>query len=139
MGLSVFGDKAKKPDENDLSAALGNTKPLWDQLKSHVIETYPPITEDWKHYGKNSGWTMKLLRKKRNLFFSYPGDGMFNLGFVFGDKAVQAVEDSSTPEHLKEELRTARKYAEGRGLKVPIRNLEDLDTAIELIAIKVKN
>ncbi|MCP4152356.1 MAG: DUF3788 family protein, partial [bacterium] len=59
MGLSIFDDKAKRPDDNDLTEALGETKSLWDQLKTHVIEAYPPITEDWKHYGKSSGWTMK--------------------------------------------------------------------------------
>ncbi|MCP5103241.1 MAG: DUF3788 domain-containing protein [bacterium] len=139
MGLSIFTDKAKRPDDGDLSRALGEVKPLWDQLKLFVIETYPPIVEDWKHYGKNSGWTMKLLRKKRNLFFSYPGEGLFTLGFVFGEKAVQAVENSSLPTHLIEELKAARKYAEGRGLPVPIRTGRDLETAKQLIAIKVEN
>lgn len=139
MGLSVFTDKARKPDENDLSAALGKAKLFWDELKSHVMETYPPIVEDWKHYGKNSGWTMKLLRKKRNLFFSYPGEGMFSLVFVFGERAVQAVENSSVPSKLIEELKAARKYAEGRGIMVPLRNREDLETAKQLIVIKVEN
>jgi hypothetical protein len=139
MGLSVFDDKAKQPDDSDLAGALGDTKPLWDQLKSHVLETYPPITEDWKHYGKSSGWTMKLLRKKRNLFFSYPGEGMFTLVFVFGDKAVGVIEKSSLPIPLIEELKAARKYAEGRGLQVPVRTTEDLETAKQLIAIKVEN
>jgi Protein of unknown function (DUF3788) len=139
MALSVFLDKAKRPDDTDLSEALGGTKSLWDQLKTHVIESYPPITEDWKHYGKNSGWTMKLLSKKRNLFFSYPGDSMFTVVFVFGDKAVKAVENSSIPVNLITELRDSRKYAEGRGLKVPIQTTEDLKTAKQLIAIKVEN
>lgn len=119
--------------------ALGETKSLWDQLKTHVTESYPPITEDWKHYGKNSGWTMKLLRKKRNLFFSYPGDGMFQIVFVFGDKAVEAIENSSIPAELAEELRAARKYAEGRGLTVPVRTPGDLETIKQLIAVKVAN
>ena len=139
MGLSIFEDKAKRPDDNDLNQALGETKPLWDQIKTHVIETYPPITEDWKHYGKSSGWTMKLLRKKRNLFFSYPAEGMFWLGFVFGEKAVAAVENSSIPPHLIEELKSARKYGEGRGLRVPVRAAEDLETVKQLIAVKVEN
>lgn len=139
MSLSIFSDKSKKPDDADLSTALGALKNVWDQLKQHVIDTYPPITEDWKHYGKSSGWTMKLLRKKRNLFFSYPGEGMFSLGFVFGDRAVEAVEKSSIPAHLIEELKAARKYAEGRGLKVPINTPDDLETAKQLIAIKIEH
>ena len=58
MGLSVFLDKSKPPEENDLSTVLGETKSLWDELKTFVKEQCPDIIEDWKHYGKNSGWTM---------------------------------------------------------------------------------
>ena len=139
MALSIFVDKAKQPDDNDLSDALGETKSLWDQLKTYVIESYPPITEDWKHYGKSSGWTMKLLCKKRNLFFSYPGEGMFWLGFIFGNKAVAAIEKSSIPQKLIDELRNARKYAEGSCLKLPVHTAEDIETAKQLIAVKVEN
>lgn len=138
MGLSVFVDKSDKPNDSALLTVLGETKRLWDHLKIHVIDTYPPITEEWKHYGKNSGWTMKLLRKKRNLFFSYPGEGMFTVVFIFGDRAVEAIEKSSIPTQLIEELKSARKYAEGRGLSLPVNTSEDLETVKQLIAIKTQ-
>ncbi len=139
MALSVFTDKTKPPGDNELAEALGGTKQLWDQLKVHVKETYPNIVEDWKHYGKSSGWTMKLLKKKRNLFFSYPGQGHFVVVFVFGDKAVQAVENSSLPRDIVNTLKEARKYAEGRGLKVPVKNRDDFEVVKKLITIKVEN
>ncbi len=82
---------------------------------------------------------MKLLRKKRNLFFSYPGDGLFTVGFIFGDKAVKAVEESSVPKELIEELLAARKYAEGRRLSVTIRKPQDVEAVKKLLAIKVAN
>ena len=139
MGLSVLMDKTKKPEEKDLTEVLGETKPLWDQLKAHILEMFPDIVEDWKHYGKNSGWTMKLLKKKRNLFFSYPGTSQFVLVFVFGDKAVAAVEQTSVPEAIKEALRQARKYAEGRGVQVAVKSPEDLVIVKKLVQIKIEN
>ena len=139
MSLSVFTDKSKLPGDRELAEALGETKQLWDQLKDYVKEIYPDIIEDWKHYGKNSGWTMKLLKKKRNLFFSYPGQGHFTVVFVFGDKAVQAVENSSLPRDIVNTLKEARKYAEGRGLQVIVKNRDDLEVVKQLITIKVEN
>jgi hypothetical protein len=139
MALSVFTDKSKLPGDHDLAEALGETKQLWDQLKTYVKETYPDIIEDWKHYGKSSGWTMKLLKKKRNLFFSYSGQGHFTVVFVFGDKAVQAVENSSLPRDIINTLKAAKKYAEGRGLRVTVKNHDDLEIVKTLITIKVEN
>jgi hypothetical protein len=139
MALSLFTDKSKVPDDQDLAVALGEAKQLWDQLKIHVKETYPNIIEDWKHYGKSSGWTMKLLKKKRNLFFSYPGQGHFTVVFVFGDKAAQAVENSSLPPDIINTLKEAKKYAEGRGLRVTVKNHDDLEIVKKLITIKIEN
>ena len=139
MALSVFTDKSKLPGDQDLAGALGETKQLWDQLKTYVKEIYPDIIEDWKHYGKSSGWTMKLLKKKRNLFFSYPGQGHFTVVFVFGDKAVQAVENSSLPKDIVDTLKAAKKYAEGRGLRVTVKNHDDLEIVKTLITIKLEN
>jgi hypothetical protein len=139
MGLSVFEDKNHPPSEKDLSNVLGEVKTFWDDLKKHVMENYPPVVEDWKHYGKSSGWTMKLLRKKRNLFFSYPGNDEMTVVFVFGDRAVQAVEKSDIPAPIIEELKQARKYAEGRGIKIPVRNADDAEIIKKLIAIKIEN
>ena len=139
MALSVFTDKSKPPGDQDLAGALGEAKQLWDQLKTHVKEIYPNIIEDWKHYGKSSGWTMKLLKKKRNLFFSYPGQGHFVVVFVFGDKAVQAVENSSLPQEIINTLKEAKKYAEGRGLRVTVKNHDDLEIVKKLIAVKLEH
>jgi hypothetical protein len=139
MALSVFTDKSKLPGDHDLTGALGEAKQLWDQLKTYVKEIYPDIIEDWKHYGKSSGWTMKLLKKKRNLFFSYPGQGYFVVVFVFGDKAVRAVENSSLPRDIVNTLKAAKKYAEGRGLQVTVKNHDDLEIVKKLITIKVEN
>ena len=139
MALSVFLDKSAKPDEQGLAEALGDKKQWWDQLKAYVKEIIPDIIEDWKHYGKNIGWTMKLLKKKRNLFFSYPGDNVFTVVFVFGDKAVLAIENGDFPRDIVDTLKAVRKYAEGRGLSVAIENREDLETVKKLITIKLEN
>lgn len=139
MGLSVFTDKAKRPGEEELSEALGETKRLWDALKGYANENYSNLIEDWKHYGKNSGWTMKLLMKKRNLFFLYPGQGQFVVVFVFGDRAVQAVENSSLPQDILDALKASPKYAEGRGLRVTVKTPQDLEHVKTLLTIKIEH
>jgi hypothetical protein len=139
MALSVFTDKTMRPGEAELSKALGESKLLWDRLLNHANENYSNLMEEWKHYGKSSGWTMKLLMKKRNLFFLYPGEGQFVVGFVFGDKAVQAVEKSSLPQDIIDALKASPKFAEGRGLPVTVKTPQDLEWVKALLTIKIEH
>ena len=139
MSISQFVDKAVKPDDKSLMKAIGTTGKLWNQLKKHLEDNYGPITEDWKFYSQQSGWTLKMLRKKRNLFFFIPLQGHFQLVFIFGDKAVAAVEKSDLPKDMIDRLRKAKKYMEGRGLQVEVRTSEDLENVKKLVGIKLSN
>ena len=139
MSSSVFTDRSTKPDAAQLAGALGAAAPIWSELRHHFETEYGPLVEEWKFYSKKSGLTMKTLWKKRNLFFLTPLDGYFRLGFVFGDRAVAAVEASDLSDEMKQELRDARKYAEGRGLVLEFRTREDIEPVKTLVEIKVKN
>jgi hypothetical protein len=69
MAASVFEDKANIPDDKMLAKALGKSHRLWQEIKKHLKAEYGELIEDWKFYGGKSGWILKTLRKKRNLFF----------------------------------------------------------------------
>ena len=116
MSVSVFEDKDARPDDKMMAKALGKSNWLWQEAKKHLKAEYGELIEDWRFYGQKSGWILKTLRKKRNLFFFIPLEGSFRVSFVFVDKAVAAVEKSGLPQELVTSLKNARKYAEGRGL-----------------------
>ncbi|UCE18518.1 MAG: DUF3788 domain-containing protein [Gemmatimonadota bacterium] len=136
---SFFMDKSVKPEKESLARALGKTAKLWDRLRSDLEDEYGELVEDWKFYSQKSGWTMKLLRKKRNLFFMTPHKGYFRVTFVFGDKAVFEVEKSDIPGDLIKALLSAKKYAEGRGLTVGVKNSKDRQSVRKLVDIKARN
>ena len=137
MSSSVFAEKSIQPDDQMLAEALGRAYPLWIEIKSHIQAEYGELVEEWKHYGPKSGWILKSLNKKRNLFFLTPCQGYFRIAFVFGDKAVAAIEKSDLPAAMIEEIRAAKKYAEGRGLRLEVKKRSDVKNVKKLIAIKV--
>ncbi|UCC99141.1 MAG: DUF3788 domain-containing protein [Phycisphaerales bacterium] len=139
MSVSVFDDKGAKPDNKMLAKALGKSHRLWLQIKENLKAEYGELIEEWKFYGQKSGWILKTLRKKRNLFFFIPLKGSFRVSFVFGEKAVAAVEKSGLPKKLITELKNARKYAEGRGLQIDVRSSADVEHIKRLVEIKVNN
>ncbi|MHC4633139.1 MAG: DUF3788 domain-containing protein [Planctomycetota bacterium] len=139
MAVSVFGDKAAKPTSQMLVKTLGQSNRLWEEIKKHLKAEYGQLIEEWKFYGQKSGWILKTLRKKRNLFFFIPFEGAFRVSFVFGDKAVAAAERSDLPQDLITKLKNARKYAEGRGLQIDVKRSADVEHIKKLVEIKINN
>jgi len=136
---SILTDKSLVPDDRALGAALGASFRIWTELRSAIDSAYGPVTPEWKHYGAKSGWVLKVLRGKRNLFFMIPGKGQFAASFVFGDRAVDAIEESGLPQSIVTAVKGARRYAEGRGLRLEVRNRAVASRVLKLVDIKVHN
>ena len=139
MAVSVFDDKSTKPDEKSLKRSLGDTYAVWQTIDEHLQQEYGDISSEWNHYSKKSGWVLKVVQKKRAIFYLIPQKGHFDVSFVFGDKAVAAAEQSKLPQKMMEELRNARRYVEGRGLRVPVKSSRALKSVKTLVAIKLAN
>ena len=139
MSANVFIDKLAKPDDQALVRALGKTYPLWAEIEKLIATTLGKSVEEWKYYGLKSGWTMKTLYKKRNLFFFTACKGYFRIAFVFGDRAVAEIVTSDLPKAMIEEITNAKKYAEGRGIRIDVKTRRDVESVKKLIAFKVMN
>ena len=137
MALSVFDDEAGPPDARELEEALGRAAPLWDELIRHVCETYPPVTEAWNHGGDKFGWSLRLKRGDRNLLYLTPQMGQFLLGVVLGEPAAERAHEERLPREVLELVDGAPRYGEGRGIRLPVRTEEDLETAKALAALKL--
>ena len=138
MALSAFDDPARPPTEADLAAILGPAMPLWTELVADVAHHAGDIVETWRHGGAKYGWSMRLVRKDRNLLYLTPQAGTFLVGVALGEKAIAAAEAAgiASPRTL-EVVAAAPKYAEGRGVRSPVASDEDLAVATELARIKL--
>jgi hypothetical protein len=139
MPHSIFVERDLKPNPATLAEVLGDSHPLWLQIKENLNHSFGELTEEWKYYGAKSGWLLKMLKKKRNLFFLIPLEDYFVISFVFGDKAVTQIFEADLPDELKSTLRNARKYAEGRGLPVEVRSEKEVEQVKKLVEIKANN
>ena len=137
MSSSVFKDKSVIPDSEALARELGETKKYLDKISSRISEKYGNSVVEWKYYGQKSGWIMKLLLKKKNIFFMIPQENGFDISFVFGDKAVEKITEGDFPDVVKKDLIAAKKYAEGRGLRLNVSSDELCDTILDLAEIKL--
>jgi hypothetical protein len=133
-----FTQKTPQPNPQLLQEALGDGHSSWMELIAHVEAEYDGVRQEWKYYS-TGGWTLKILAGKRNLFMMIPVAGSLRVAFVFGDRAVAAISESRLPKNIIEIVQNARKFAEGRGLNIPVDDKRDLANVKKLIKIKVEH
>lgn len=137
MDISIFTDQTKTPDMTDLKIQLGQSFEYWMQLKDFIISKYPAAIEEWNYPGKKYGWSFRMKDKKRVIMYFLPREKYFKTAFVFGQKAFELIMDSQIQEEIKNDLNTARVYAEGRGIRIDIKSDRILSDIKKLIEIKL--
>ena len=119
---SIFMDKTVKPTDKDLVEKLAATYDLWKRLHDLVLSKYPNGIADWNFPGKKYGWSYRIKDNRRALIYFLPRDQFFIVAFVFGDKAINNIMKTGISDIIKEELNQAKKYAEGRGISIEIKD-----------------
>ena len=139
MALSAFDDKSSTPRSSELKETLGRSSSLWDQLRDHLASEYKPLAEKWMFSGEKWGWSLQLKRKKRTILYMTPCKKHFLAGFALGEKAVKAAHESDLTDSVLTLIDSARKYAEGRGVRIEVRTKKNLESTQKLAAIKMAN
>lgn len=139
MDKSIFTDKSNVPGSDDLATALGSACNLWQLICNYVHQKYPNAVDEWNFAGQKYGWSFRIKDKKRAIIYLLPRDRFFKVAFVFGQKATDAIMQSKISATIKTELQAARVYAEGRGIRIEIRDEAMIADIKELIDIKLAN
>jgi hypothetical protein len=137
MDASIFLDKAKKPSPEDLSAALGKSYSYWKSIYDMVYLKYPSATSEWNFPGQKYGWSFRIKDKKRAIIYLLPRNKKLLVAFVFGQKAFEKIIDSNISKEIKLGLQSAKVYAEGRGIRIEVKNQTSLKDISNLIDIKL--
>ncbi len=133
---SVFMNPDIQPTDAELQDKLAETYKIWKFIECQVLEEKPVLSAEWNFGGKKFGWNFRIKDKKRAIIYMLPREGFFKVAFVFGEKAFGAVMQSSVPEQIKIDLASAKKYAEGRGVRIEVRGKSLVNDIIRLVKIK---
>jgi hypothetical protein len=137
MATSAFDEKSSPPQADQLHTVLGRAARHWEALVERLASAYPPLTETWKYGGQKWGWALRLQRKKRTVVWLTPCRGHFIAGFALGEKAVQAAHESGLPAAVLTLIDGAKKYAEGRAVRLEVRTQKDARIVEQVAAAKM--
>jgi hypothetical protein len=135
---SVFTDKESVPDDGCLKVSLGATYEFWQIFVNYVHSLYPKSIEEWS-FSKSGGWSFRIKDSRRAIIYLLPRDGFFKAAFVFGQKAADEVFKSEVATAIKTELESAKAYAEGRGIRIEVKDGTIINDIKNLINIKLEN
>lgn len=136
---SVFTDKTTQPISEDLKSALGNHLENWLELEQFTHKNAPHATGEWHFSGEKFGWSYRIKDRKRVLVYLLPRVQFFKVALVFGDKALAKINESAISESIKTDLNAAKKYAEGRGIRIDVLDKSTINDLKLLIKIKIEN
>jgi hypothetical protein len=136
MALSAFHEKTRPPTDEDLRSVLGKTYPAWGTLLALVAEQIEPISEIWKFTSATTGWGMRVLHKQRVILYMTPQHNQFLVSFALGERAVTAARAARLPASLLQAIDDAPRYAEGRGVRIPVHNGRQLAALARLAQVK---
>lgn len=139
LQTNAFIGRTKPPAEEDVAAALGASKGVWDQLLANLAGQYGVTGHDWKSYSPKAGWSLRVTRKTRTIVWLSPQHHSFEVLFILGDKAMRAARQSDFPKRVVEALKEAPKYPEGTGVRLKVKSPRDLAALDKLAAIKLAN
>ena len=79
------------------------------------------------------------MRGKRTILWLSPFEDCFGVTFIFGAKAMTALEQCNLPKRIIKILSEAPKYPEGTGVRLQVKTARDISVLKKLVAIKVAN
>ena len=134
--LSALTDKARNPTNDQLRTVLGKAYEHWTTLLALIAERIDSATEVWKF---STGWSLRVLHKDRVIVYLIPQQNQFLVSFALGERAVSAAHAAKLSAAVLKIIDDAPRYAEGRGVRIPVRGSQQLTTLARLAQIKREN
>jgi hypothetical protein len=123
--------------EADITAALGSSRGLWDELLRQVRRDFAPLTEEWVFSGRKHGWALRLKRRDRAVLYLKPLEQSFRVSLALGPRDVEGARRSKLSAPILHLIEEAPQYPEGKAVRLEIRGPKDIRVALQLVAIKL--
>ncbi len=135
--FSCFVDKTREPGLASVRKVLAGARAAWDDLDSHLAETYGLNGSFHFMYGERYGWALRFCRSGRLVLAMYPNHGRLTVQIILSRAQVAAATTMSLPLFISKVLRAAKDYPEGRWRFIPVRSLKSAGDLRTLIALKM--
>lgn len=124
------------PTDAELRPLLGDALAVWKGIIAALEKEWVPLGTQWKPCKAGLGRMCLLQHKQRTLLYLTPDRGAVWVAIVLGERAVALARASDLPEAIKRLIEEARPYAEGRGIRFLVHQMDEVGVVAQLVRIK---
>jgi hypothetical protein len=137
MSIGIFTDKENCPDDEQILEVLGRKKTAWIEFTGFIRENYSK-QEDMRFYGKNYGWALRFRKNGKAFISFYPKEKSFVVQLILKSPCAETALNSSINDEIKNIIKNANPYSEGRWLFIPIKSAKDIKDVKYLLSLKIQ-
>jgi len=134
QNLSTDG---KVPGREELVGMIGESQTFWDRLMKHLRAEYAPLSEKWNFSEQNFGWSLRLMQRQRTVLYLVPRPGHFLVAFILGEDVIRVARQAGLHTRDVDLIRKAPKFANGKGVRLEVREGKDLGSIKRLATAKM--
>jgi hypothetical protein len=136
MDKPSLTDKAVFPDHTVLADTLGKAIDAWDAFNILLAAEHPFYAVEWKYYNDGKRWLCKVHKKTKTMCWISVWDNFFRIGFYFGNKEEDAIQQSTLDDSLKKQYADYNGKLKIRPLVIVVKKKSDLKPLQELFMLK---
>jgi len=110
---------------------------FWTRIADALRAGHAPVTARWVYGGRKYGWSCRLEQGRAGICYLIPDAGSFRVGMALSDTARDSVLVSNLPVEVRETLAVTARAMEGWPVRVTVRTIDDMATAIRLVEMKL--
>lgn len=123
----------RPPGRRELAILLGRSHGAFEALTHRGAK----ISCEWKRRNDTTPWVLKVAQGGRTLFYATPKPGAFEATVLLGPRATEAALGGRVSKKLHGAIKASRVYAEGRPVRVVVKNAADAAGVEQLLAVKL--
>jgi hypothetical protein len=135
MAIGAFTDKLHQPTTEEIHAAIGSKRQLWENLTNFIGDNYR-LKSDFAFYGKNYGWALRFRKGGKALLSLYPSQDSFTVQIIISQIQAEKALSLSLSKKVSKIIEDARPYPEGLWLFIKIESEQDLNDVKQLLKVK---
>jgi hypothetical protein len=133
---NAFLGQAAPPTDDQLTAAVGRSRDVWDRLLAALAKDCNLVTQEWHCYSPKTGWSLRLKVKDRNILYLSPCHGSFQMAVILGDKSIAAARKKKLPAPVMKPVREGKKYPEGTVVRIAAVRVKNIPAIVQLAGLK---